>query len=71
MEPRAPGRWTLYEYEKGSQKRRQCPAKGLNKPENSAPDGSGQNPSVWTDYMLETLESGVKGGKWFNLLDKV
>lgn len=28
-------------------------------------------PSVWTDRMLEALEAGVKGGKWFSLIDKV
>lgn len=28
-------------------------------------------PSVWTDRMLETLERGVKGGKWYSLVDKV
>lgn len=28
-------------------------------------------PSVWTDKMLATLEQGVKGGKWFSLIDKV
>jgi len=28
-------------------------------------------PSVWTDRMLEALEEGVKGGKWFSLIDKV
>ena len=28
-------------------------------------------PSVWTDRMLEALERGVKGGKWFSLIDKV
>ena len=28
-------------------------------------------PSVWTDRMLEALEGGVKGGKWFSLIDKV
>lgn len=27
--------------------------------------------AVWTDRMLETLERGVKGGKWFSLIDKV
>lgn len=26
---------------------------------------------VWTARMLETLERGVKGGKWFSLIDKV
>jgi len=27
--------------------------------------------SVWTERMLATLETGVKGGKWFSLIDKV
>ena len=26
---------------------------------------------VWTDRMLTALENGVKGGKWFSLVDKV
>ena len=28
-------------------------------------------PSVWTDRMLAALLRGVKGGKWFSLIDKV
>lgn len=28
-------------------------------------------PEVWTDRMLEALKQGVKGGKWFRLIDKV
>ena len=28
-------------------------------------------PSVWTDRMLAALENGVKGGRWFSLIDKV
>ena len=28
-------------------------------------------PRVWTDRMLEALENGVKGAKWFSLIDKV
>ena len=28
-------------------------------------------PSVWTERMLTALEEGVKGGKWFALMDKV
>ena len=28
-------------------------------------------PAVWTDAMLAALENGVKGGKWFSLIDKV
>lgn len=26
---------------------------------------------AWTERMLEALENGVKGGKWFSLMDKV
>ena len=26
---------------------------------------------VWTQRMLTTLETGVKGGRWFSLIDKV
>ena len=28
-------------------------------------------PDVWTERMLTALEEGVKGGKWFSLIDKV
>jgi RNA-directed DNA polymerase len=28
-------------------------------------------PRVWTMRMLTALEQGVKGGKWFSLIDKV
>lgn len=28
-------------------------------------------PSIWTERMLAALEKGVKGGKWFSLIDKV
>ena len=28
-------------------------------------------PSVWTDRMLAALHGGVKGVKWFSLIDKV
>ena len=28
-------------------------------------------PEVWTERMLTALEEGVKGGKWFRLIDKV
>jgi RNA-directed DNA polymerase len=27
--------------------------------------------SVWSERMLQTLETGVRGGKWFSLIDKV
>lgn len=29
------------------------------------------HPLVWTDRMLATLETGVKGGRWHTLIDKV
>lgn len=28
-------------------------------------------PGVWTERMLTALEKGVKGGKWYSLMDKV
>ena len=28
-------------------------------------------PEVWTERMLTALKQGVKGGKWFSLMDKV
>ena len=28
-------------------------------------------PTVWTERMLTALVQGVKGGKWFSLMDKV
>ncbi len=28
-------------------------------------------PTVWTERMLTALEEGVKGGRWFSLIDKV
>src|SRR5271170_6667946 len=28
-------------------------------------------PAVWTERMLAALQKGVKGGKWFSLIDKV
>jgi hypothetical protein len=28
-------------------------------------------PEVWTERMLATLETGIEGGKWFRLINKV
>ena len=28
-------------------------------------------PSVWTERMLTALEEGVKGSKWFSLIDHI
>jgi len=38
--------------------------------ETTAPRWGWVEPSVWTDRMLTALEDGVKGGKWFSLIDK-
>ena len=34
-------------------------------------DWSWVEASVWTERMLSALDNGVKGGKWFSLIDKV
>jgi len=31
----------------------------------------GRKASIWTERMVAALENGVKGGKWFSLIDKV
>jgi RNA-directed DNA polymerase len=36
-----------------------------------ARDWSWVEASVWTDRMVSALESGVKGGRWYSLMDKV
>ena len=36
-----------------------------------APQWEWTEASVWTERMLTALERGVKGGKWFSLMDKV
>ena len=37
----------------------------------AAPHWAWTERSVWTERMLTALEQGVKGGKWFSLIDKV
>ena len=39
--------------------------------EETADRWSWVEPSVWTPRMLTALEQGVKGGRWFSLIDKV
>ena len=34
-------------------------------------DGSWAQACVWNERMLAALDNGVKGGKWFSLIDKV
>jgi RNA-directed DNA polymerase len=36
-----------------------------------APPWAWTEASVWTERMLATLERGIKGGKWFSMIDKV
>ena len=36
-----------------------------------ARDWSWVEAAVWTDRMVSALENGVKGGRWFSLIDKV
>jgi RNA-directed DNA polymerase len=36
-----------------------------------ARDWSWTEPTVWTQRMLAALEVGVKGGKWYSLIDKL
>ena len=46
-------------------------------PERAPQDGENRarwawvEPVVWTERMLATLETGIEGGKWFRLIDKV
>ncbi len=48
-------------------------------PEMAKPEGETQDPrkwtwveaSVWTERMLAALGNGVKGGRWYSLMDKV
>ena len=32
---------------------------------------AGTEPAVWTERMLTALDNGVRGGRWFSLIDKV
>jgi len=46
-------------------------------PEEASPEGEVRGrwawtePAVWTERMLTALEAGVRGGRWFSLIDKV
>src|ERR1700754_5063643 len=31
----------------------------------------GAEPAIWTERMLATLETGIRGGKWYSLIDKL
>ncbi len=36
-----------------------------------AEDTTWMEASVWTPRMVEALEKGVEGGRWYSLIDKV
>jgi len=47
------------------------PKKSAKRERDVAPQWAWTEPSVWTERMLNTLDKGVKGGKWYSLMDKV
>ena len=47
------------------------PARAKRVGQADAPERSYADPSVWTERMLTALDEGVKGGKWYSLIDKV
>ena len=61
-------------FKRNEETRRECPT-GLDKTETARRQPQAEWPpaerAVWTDRMLEALVMGVKGGKWFSLMDKV
>jgi RNA-directed DNA polymerase len=55
--------------ETGAEKAPAVPARAKQGAE--ARDWSWVEASVWTDRMVSALENGVKGGRWYSLMDKV
>ena len=47
------------------------PARATRAGQADAPERSYADPTVWTERMLTALVEGVKGGKWYSLMDKV
>src|SRR5882762_10602160 len=47
------------------------PARATQGAETQGRDWSWVEASVWNERMLAALANGVKGGKWFSLIDKV
>jgi len=47
------------------------PARATQDAETQGRDWSWVEASVWSERMLAALGNGVKGGKWFSLIDKV
>ena len=53
------------------QKPEAVPERAIRAGQAESPERSYAEPSVWTDRMLTALVEGVKGGKWYSLMDKV
>lgn len=47
------------------------PARAIRAGQAEAPERSYADPTVWTERMLAALDEGVRGGKWYSLMDKV
>lgn len=47
------------------------PARATRAGQAESPERSYADPLVWTERMLTALAEGVKGGKWYSLMDKV
>ena len=47
------------------------PALPVKQPGGGTPRAAENHNAVWSDNMLSALHRGVKGGKWFSLIDKV
>ncbi len=43
----------------------------VQEPPGTTRDWAWTEPTVWTPRMLAALEAGVKGGKWYSLIDKL
>lgn len=59
---------------KSSDRQRMCYASPVPRRGGTKQDTETRNwveASIWTERMLAALENGVKGGKWFSLIDKV
>jgi RNA-directed DNA polymerase len=53
------------------QERNSCGSERRGSPPSPSPHKPQEEPCVWTERMLAALKNGVKGGKWFSLIDKV
>ena len=47
------------------------PERAIRTGQAASPERSYAEPLVWTERMLTALATGVKGGKWYSLMDKV